>query len=128
MKFFRLVFSLAIMVLSLSSFIGIGDDINAALKAGNAFKVASFFEDKVDITILEESDLVTKLEAEKMLYDFFYSHKPSDFKVLHQGKSKSGLEYTIGKLVTNNGSFRLSYYVNNAGGKEKIQQIIIDSE
>ncbi len=128
MKTFTKILSLSIIFISLSSFTGIDEKINAALKEGNAFKISAFFSSKVDITILDESDLLTKLEAEKLLYDFFYSHHASDFKVLHNGKSKSGLEYTIGKLVTDNGNFRLSYYINNSNNKETIQQIIIDAE
>ena len=121
-------FTLSLIILSFGSFTGIKDDINAALKAGNAFKVSAHFDTKVDMTILEESDLLTKLEAEKMLYDFFYSHHPTDFKVLHHGESKSGSEYTIGKLITDNGTFRLSYYINKSNNSEHIQQMIIDAE
>jgi len=128
MKSFKKIFTFGLFIVALSSFTGINDDINAALKAGNAFKVSAHFDAKVDITILDDSDLLSKLEAEKMLYDFFYSHHPSDFKVLHHGESKSGLEYTIGKLVTDNGTFRLSYYINKSNNSEHIQQMIIDAE
>lgn len=128
MKKFKHIITSFALLLFLSSFIGINEDISAALKAGSAFKVAAFFQSKVDITILEESELLTKLEAEKMLYDFFYDHKPSEFKILHQGESKSGLQYTIGRLETNKGNFRISYYINSSNQKEYIQQIIIDAE
>ena len=128
MKSFYRTFTLGLFIIVFGSFTGINDDINAALKAGNAFKVSAFFDTKVDITILDESDLLSKLEAEKMLYDFFYSHHPSDFKVQHHGESKSGSEYTIGKLITNNGTFRLSYYISKSNNSEHIQQMIIDAE
>lgn len=128
MKLFKRIFTFGLFIIALSSFTGIDEDINAALKSGNAFKVSAHFDTKVDITILENSDLLSKLEAEKMLYDFFYSHHPSDFKVLHHGESKSGLEYTIGKLFTDKGSFRVSYYINKSTNSEHIQQMIIDAE
>lgn len=128
MKTFKQIFTFSILLFLLSSFTGITEDITAALKQGNAFKLSAFFQDKVDITILEESDLLSKLEAEKMLYDFFHDHDPSDFKVLHHGESKSGLEYTIGKLITNNGDFRVSFYIKKTANSEYIQQIIIDAE
>ena len=63
-----------------------------------------------------------------MIFDFFHDHKPSDFKVLHHGESKSGLEYTIGKLITSNGDFRVSFYIKSTNNSEFIQQIIIDAE
>ena len=75
----------------------------------------------------ERADRVPE-EAEKMVYDFFHEYHPSEFKILHQGKSKSGLKYTIGKLFTDKGDFRVSYYINKTESTEYIQQIIIDSE
>lgn len=111
-----------------SGFAGLNPDISAAFKSGNAFKVSAFFKDKVDITILESSDLMSKLEAEKMVYDFFHEHPPKDFEILHEVESKSGPEFTIGKLTTNNGTFRVSIYVNKTEKSEYIQQIIIDAE
>ena len=128
MKSFYRIFTFGLFLITFSSFTGVNEDINAALKAGNAFKVSKFFDSKVDITILEESDLLSKLEAEKMLYDFFYEYHPSNFQVLHHGESKSGLEYTIGKLITDKGNFRLSYYINKSNNSEHIQQMIIDAE
>ncbi|MFT6323771.1 MAG: hypothetical protein ACJAWO_001327, partial [Halieaceae bacterium] len=67
-------------------------------------------------------------EAEKLIYNFFHAHQPSDFEILHEGKSKTGLEYTIGTLKTNNGNFRVSIYVNKTTQSEYIQQLFIDAE
>jgi hypothetical protein len=128
MKKAKYILSFGLLLLSLSSFAGVTEDISAALKAGNAFKLSAFFQPKIDLTILEESDLLSKLEAEKLVFDFFHENKPSDFVILHQGKSKSGLAYTIGKLVTEKGDFRVSFYINKTSNSELIQQIIIDSE
>ncbi len=114
--------------LLVSAFTGLNPDISAAFKSGNAFKVSAFFPDKVDITILETSDLMSKLEAEKLVYDFFHAHPPIDFEILHEVESKSGPEFTIGKLTTRNGTFRVSIYVNKTEKSEYIQQIIIDAE
>jgi hypothetical protein len=111
-----------------SSFVGITEDITAAFKSGNAFEISAFFPEQVDITVLEESDLLSKLEAEKMIYDFFYAHPPTKFEILHQGKSKTGQEYTIGNLTTKNGTFRVSIYINKTAKSEYIQQLIIDTE
>lgn len=112
----------------LSSFIGIKEDVSSALSEGNAFKVSAFFNNQVDITILDESDLLSKLEAEKQLYDFFHEHSPTQFKILHTGKSRSGQEYNIGTLNTSNGIFRVSFYIEQTDNSEFIQQLIIEAE
>ncbi len=111
-----------------SAFTGLNPDISAAFKSGSAFKVSAFFQDQVDLTILESSDLLSKLEAERKIYDFFHEHSPTNFEILHEVESNSGPEFTIGKLTTKNGTFRVSIYVNKTENSEYIQQIIIDAE
>jgi hypothetical protein len=128
MQRIKQIFTFGFLILAFSSFTGITDDISAALKAGNAFKLSAFFHEEVDVTILEKSDLMSKLEAEKLIYDFFHENKPSNFEIRHQGESKSGKTYTIGKLTTNNGTFRVSIYISKTNNSEYIQQIMIDAE
>jgi hypothetical protein len=112
----------------LLSFTGVEDDIATALRQGQAFKVSAHFHEKVDILILDEGDLVTKLEAEKMLYDFFYQKKITNFEILHRGDSNGGLIYIIGKLSTSSDNYRVSYYITNNKENAKIQQFFIDAE
>lgn len=130
MRMKNLIYSITLISfwLVFSGFLGITEDISAALKKGDAFKISAFFKEQVDITVLDESDLLTKLEAEKLLFDFFHSNNPSDFTILHQGKSRTGQEYIIGTLQTNKGNFRISIYVNKSGSSEFIQQFIIEAE
>lgn len=127
MKAIHYIFTIFGLVLLLS-FTGIEESISDALKSGQTFKVSAHFQSKVDIMILDEGDFVTKLEAEKMLYDFFYQKKITNFEVLHRGDSDAGLIYIIGKLTTNQGSFRVSYYITNSEKEAKIQQFFIDAE
>jgi hypothetical protein len=128
MKKLQYILTLIGLWLVFSAFIGITEDVTAALKAGNAFKISALFKGQVDITVLEESDLLSKLEAEKLLFDFFHENDPSDFVILHQGKSRTGQEYIIGTLTTNNGNYRISIYVKKTETSEFIQQFIIEAE
>ncbi len=128
MKKIKYTLAFGLLFVFLCSFTGITEDVATALKSGNAFKLSKFFQEKVDLTILDESDLISKLEAEQKLYAFFRENQPSHFEILHQGESKSGLEYTIGKLVTDNGNYRVSFYIKKTSSSEFIQQIIIDTE
>ena len=127
MKTMRTKFITAIigcLAILLASFSGIADQVSTAFKNGNATEIAKYFKSNVDLSILEEDDLYPKGDAHKMITNFFKKHQPSDFKVLHQGNSNKGLEYTIGKLTTSNGNFRVSFYIN--GGL--IQQLTIDQD
>lgn len=116
--------TLGMALLFMSFFSGIADQVSTALKSGNAVEIAKYFKSNVDLSILDEDDLYPKADAQKMITNFFRKHQPTDFKVLHQGNSNKGLEYTIGKLTTNNGNFRISFYINS----DLIQQFTIDKD
>ena len=110
--------------LFLFAFSGIADQISNALKTGNTTEIAKYFKSNIDLSILGEDDLYSKEDATRMIGNFLKKHQPSDFKILHQGNSKKGLEYTIGALSTNTGNFRVSFYINNG----LIQQLKIDKD
>ncbi len=105
----------------------ITDQIGLAFKAGNAEEIVKHCRNNVDLTILETNDLYTKAEAKQKLNDFFDANPPKDFRILHRGKSKSGLEYAIGTLITENTQFRVSFYIKTEDGKSLIQQLMIDA-
>jgi ABC-type transport system involved in multi-copper enzyme maturation permease subunit len=110
------------------AFTPIADDISQAFKSGQASKLAPYFTKQVDLTLLDEDAIVPKAQAQKKLQAFFDQNPPTDFKILHSGKSKTGLEYSIGTLSTKNGEFRVSLYMKKDGGKLRIQQLMIDKD
>lgn len=88
--------------------------IIAAFKAGNAKKIALYFGDNVDLSILGKANLYSKSQAEQILQHFFSEHKPADFKIIHKGGEKSS-KYYIGQLTAMNGDkFRVT--LNNKSG------------
>ncbi|MBI3133524.1 MAG: DUF4783 domain-containing protein [Bacteroidetes bacterium] len=81
--------------------------IVAAFKAGNATKIAGYFSENVDLSILETENLYSKSQAEQILKNFFIKHKPSEFTIVHKGKSGQS-EYFIGELVCTDAIFRVT--------------------
>lgn len=120
-------FLLIVLVsISLTAFTYNPQKINAAIESGNVNTLAGFLAARVDVSIDGKDQLLPKAKAKERLSGFFQKHKPSTFAVIHNGKSGSGLTYTIGTLKTSNGTFRVSYYLKNSSGSFIIQQIIID--
>lgn len=105
---------------------GINEDLTETFSRGKANEISVFFRSHIDLTILEDGSLLTKLEAERKLFDFFFSHEPKSFKVTHEGNSMAGVKYIIGELVTNNGDFLVSFYISTNPNSEFVQQLIID--
>lgn len=121
-----LVFSLALTfpVLSQSS---TADDIADMLKTGNSNGLSGYFMNNVDLTILETDDVYSKTQATQVTKRFFDENPPSAFVVKHQGKSKLDDHYRIGTLSTENGDYRVTFFLKNHEGKYRIKQLRIES-
>ncbi len=98
-------------------------EVSNALKTGNAKTLASYFHNSLDLTIQKTEGTYSKAQAEQMIQNFFTSHKPVNYKTNHNGSSSDGSKYVIGRLDTQNGSFRVYLLFKNIGGKELIQTL-----
>lgn len=99
--------------------------IVSAFKAGNATKIASYFAENVDLSILETENLYSKSQAEQILKSFFVKHKPSEFTIVHKGKS--GLsEYFIGELTCTDAIFRVTLNSKSEEGNKEITSLTIE--
>jgi hypothetical protein len=93
------------------------NNVKAALKSGSSKELIKFCNDRVDLNIDHETNNYSRVQAEFILKDFFKKYPPSDFQYIHQGASKEGLKYAIGKYSYNNGSFRTLIRLRQAKDK-----------
>ncbi len=115
--------------LSMSPLFSIGQipgDIFTGLKAGNAKLVASYFNENIELVIIDKEMVCSQAQGEQILKDFFTRYKPLDFKITHQGSDDSS--YAIGKMQTSNGNFRVYYLIRVKAGKYQIVQLKIDKD
>lgn len=98
----------------------------SAFKTGNATKIASYFDDNVDLSILENENLYSKSQAEQILKNFFLKHKPTDFTIVHKGKSGQS-EYFIGELTCADAIFRVTINSKSADANKKITSLKIEA-
>lgn len=100
------------------------DDIANALRSGDAKSVSKYFGSSVDLTIINQEEVYSKVQAEQVLRDFFSKNQPRSFNVIHKGESKEGARYAIGSLITNQGvSYRTYFYIKQQGGNAIIQEL-----
>jgi hypothetical protein len=117
-----------ICLLSLGSFAqtDITPDIEKALRAGNSVELGKHFASNVDLTLPADEDMYAKDQAVKLVKRFFDGHKPSSFKVIHRGTSKLNDHFRIGELSTDNGEFRVTFFMKKNGSKFEISQFRIE--
>jgi Domain of unknown function (DUF4783) len=104
------------------------NEVVTALKSGNASQVARYFDNTVDLSLPGKSSSVSysKSQAELVLKDFFVSNGAKGFDVKHAG-GNSGDQYTIGTLVTRNGTFRTTIFMKQRGDVQVLQALNIES-
>ena len=122
-----LILSLLMAVFLLSSFVfsinGMPVALTTALKKGNYKEIAKSFDETVELEILGQEGIYSKIQAEQVLKTFFSKNMPIDFLTVHEGGKDSAL-YAIGKLSTKNGNFRVNFLFKS----QKILQLRIELE
>lgn len=104
------------------------DDIVSEIRSGNIKEISKYFNDHVDLKIIDKEDSYSKAQAREIIEDFFIKHPVKSFTVAHKSASNSGSSYTIGVLETTNGKFRIYFLLKNIGDKTMIQQFRIETE
>ncbi|MEA3318026.1 MAG: DUF4783 domain-containing protein [Bacteroidota bacterium] len=102
-------------------------DITIAFKVGNAKELARYFNNNIELVILDKEDVYSKAQAEQIIDNFFTDHFPKTFKIIHQG-GKDESQFAIGKLVTFNGTFRVYVLLKTKNEKAFIHQLRIEKE
>lgn len=103
--------------------------ITKAISNGDAAALSQFFDDSVEIAILDEEDIYDKSEAVAVVEKFFAANKPSTYKQVHQGTSKGkDSQYSIGNLKSGGNSYRVYIYLSVKGEKYIIQELRVDKE
>ena len=118
MKKYKLII-LAIILAGVQSIASadIFDDIANSLRSGDAKSISHFFGNTIDLTIIDQEEVYSKVQAEQILRDFFTKNTPRSFTLIHKGESKEGARYAIGSMVTAQGvTYRTYFYLKQQGG------------
>jgi hypothetical protein len=117
---------LLLLLVTLNGFCQIPAQIGTGLKSGNARMVASFFNENVELVILDKENVCSKEQGEMILNDFFSKNKPTDYKLTHQGGTDS--VYGIGKMQTAGANFRIYFMLKSFANKPLIVQLRIEKD
>jgi hypothetical protein len=125
----KFIFSLFLIsmftILSIQVKAQIPDEIIQSLKTGDSKTLSEYFNQNVEMAVLENDNVYSKAQAQQIVNKFFSSNTPESFSVIHQG-GKGGDQYVIGNLVTNKGTFRVYFLLRKNNGKDYIIQLRIE--
>ena len=109
---------------SFSPFSGI-DDVIASLGKGGASALSRYFNDNIEMVILERTGSYSRSQAQMVLRDFFNMHPVLGFQISQ--KTDSGeRQYCTGKLMTSKGQFKTSIIIRVRDQRPLITEIRIE--
>jgi hypothetical protein len=103
-------------------------EITNAIRSGNWKKIASYFDNSIELNLPDNEGLYSKAQAELILKDFFTKNTAKNYTAKHGGDSKDGAHFTIGTLNTSNGNFRTYFFLKKEGDKKLIKEFRIEKE
>lgn len=104
-------------------------EITRAISRGDAEGISSYFDESVELAILNDEDVYNKSAAAKKLKAFFTQYPPKGYSQVHRGTSKSkDSVYCIGNLTTDKAVFRVYIYMRVNGEQHLIQEVRFDKE
>ncbi len=104
------------------------DDMIVAMRTGSASAVAKFFNNNVELTLIDNEGIYSKLQAEQMLKNFFVQHPPKNVNIQHRGSSAQGAQYAIATYEATNGKFRTYIFMKDNGNGLQVNEYRIERE
>lgn len=108
----------------------IPNDILVALETGNAKLLAGYFNQNVELVVMDNDNVYSKSQAQQIVNNFFSSFSPLEenaFSVIHDG-GKTDAKYVIGKYKSEKGEFRVYFLLKKSSDKEYIHQLRIEKQ
>ncbi len=105
-------------------------DIIKAIETGNAKLLSGYFNQNVELVVLDNDNVYSKAQAQQIVNNFFSNFSPVEdnaFTIIHDS-GKADAKYVIGKLKTEKGNFRVYFLLKKNSGKEYIHQLRIEKQ
>ncbi len=88
------------------------NNIELAMKSGDAVSLAGYFGSSVDITINKNQNTYSRTQAQMVLRDFFRKNNVQDFDFKHTGNAPANnIIFCVGSLITVSGNYKVYMYL-----------------
>ncbi|WP_321288958.1 DUF4783 domain-containing protein [uncultured Sunxiuqinia sp.] len=122
-----IILGLVFTIATIASFAQVPDEVILSLKTGNASTLSNYFNDNIELVVLEKEDVYSKDQAKQIVANFFSANTAQRFAIIHQG-GKEGARYAIGNLTTQSGVYRVYFLLKEKGSQVYIHQLRIEKQ
>ncbi|MDB5024677.1 MAG: hypothetical protein JWP78_2432 [Mucilaginibacter sp.] len=98
------------------------------IKQGNVNELAKNFSSTIELTVLDQENVYSNVQAEVILTNFFKNNQPKSVKILHRIDSNSNYRFAVLILTTDNGVYRISLSLKNVNGRFELNELRIETE
>ncbi len=102
--------------------------ITKALNTGDASILAGYFDENVELIVLDDEGIYGKAQAAQIVKKFFAEYPPKSFKLVHQGTNNKSLHYCIGDMTIGSDTYRVSFYLKQVDDQYLIQELGIEED
>lgn len=102
------------------------DEMSRYIKAGDTKQLATYFSSSISIALRNDEGVYSRGQAEIVLREFFKRNSPKEITLIHRIDSNPNFRYVVLDLLTDGGSYRLSYKMVSEANKYKITELRIE--
>ncbi len=102
--------------------------IRSALRNGSSRELSQYLAPTVEVGFDGDKKGYNATQAELVIKDFFAKNAPSAFEFIHQGESKEGIQYAIGRYTGRNGVYRVFVKLKPSKGAPQIDTLDFTEE
>jgi hypothetical protein len=100
----------------------------SAFQTANVGSLSQYLHSEVAVVFEDEQSAAGKSAAENSLRSFFAKHSVTNFDFIHQGNSKDGKTFVVGKYDYAGGCYRVRIILKNYSGEYLIDNIDFSKE
>lgn len=124
------VFFIKALLLCFFAFSNVGGDIieeiSSSFQSGNTKEISEHFASTINLSILNDNNVYSKVQAEIILNSFLNAHEPRSAKIIHRLNNSTSYKHAVIELATNKGNFRVSYSLRVDSNKAQIVELRIE--
>ena len=99
--------------------------ILAALTSGDAKALSAYLNDRVDLGVGGTEGTYSRVQATRILEEFFSKNPVKSVKINRQGTSSGGSYFSLGEMQAGSKTYRLYYLMKQVNGAELIHLLQI---
>ena len=98
------------------------------IRQGNVSELSKIFAANVEITMQNEDNVYSKVQAALILDKFFSQNKPISVKIFHKVNSNPKYQFAVVILNTQKGPFRITYTLKETDSSLMLIELRIEAE